>query len=98
MKNEKLNEAVKLVNEAIAAERKRLEGIVNGVENDPIMVEGVTITGYHCDMMVDPKEVARIVLKYDFPVWKVLEEDAPEKMWVELGETFGLKIVTGFDL
>lgn len=97
-KNEKLTNAVKLVNEVIVAEYKRLESLVNTEENDPILVEGETSAGYYCQMMVDPKDVARILLDYNYPVWRVLEEDAPDGMWEDLGRKFGLTTVSSFDL
>ncbi len=64
-KDEKLTNAVKLVNEVIVAEYKRLESLVNTEENDLILVEGETSAGYYCQMMVDPKDVARILLDYN---------------------------------
>ncbi len=97
-KDEKLSAAVKLVNEAIAAEYKRLEFLVKTEENDPILVEGETSAGYYCQMMVEPKDVARILLDYNYPVWRVLEEDAPDAMWEDLGRKFGLTTVSSFDL
>lgn len=97
-KNEKLSAAVKLVNEAILAECKRLEVLAKTEESDPILVEGETSAGYYCQMMVDPKDVARILLDYNYPVWCVLEEDAPDAMWEELGREFGLKTVCSVDL
>lgn len=97
-KDERLSAAVKLVNEAIAAEYKRLESLAKAEENDPILVEGETSAGYYCQMMVDPKDVARILLDYNYPVWRILEEDAPDGMWEDLGRKFGLTTVSSFDL
>ena len=48
--DEKLVEAVKLVNEAIVAEYKRLEGIAKTEEGDPILIEGETTAGYLIDL------------------------------------------------
>ncbi len=96
--NEKLSAAVKLVNEAIAAEHKRLEALAKAEENDPVLVEGETSAGYYCQMMVNPKDIARILLDYNYPVWRVLEEDAPDGMWEDLGRKFGLTTVSSFDL
>lgn len=62
-------------------------------ERDPIMVEGKTSTGYYCQLMADPKDAAKILLKYDYPVWRVLDEDAPRAMWEDLGREFGLEHV-----
>ena len=96
--NEKLVSAVKSVNEAIRAERQRLEEIARTEEGEPILVEGETTTGYYCQLMVDPKDVAKILLEYDYPVWRVLEEDASDAMWDDLGRKFGLKTVCSVDL
>ena len=97
-KDEKLSIAVKLVNEAIRAEHQRLEGIAEAEESEPVLVEGETSAGFYCHMMVGPKDVAKIMLEYDYPVWSVLEEDAPGAMWEELGREFGLKTVCSVDL
>ena len=48
--DEKLVEAVKLVNEAIVAEYKRLEDIAKTEEGDPILIEGETTAGYLIDL------------------------------------------------
>ena len=99
MKNdEKLMLAVKAVNEAIVSEEKRLHEIANGAEQDPILIEGETETGYYCQMMVDPKIVAEIFLRYEYPIWNVLEQDAPTTMWDNLAREFGLKTVSSVDL
>lgn len=52
-KDDKLISAVKLVNEAIMAEYKRLEEVSKTEESDPIMVEGETTAGYFCQLTVD---------------------------------------------
>lgn len=65
---------------------------------DPILIEGETRTGYFCQMMVDPREVAPILLEYNYPVWLALGEDFPDAMWEELGEHFGLASVSSVDL
>ena len=96
--NEKLVSAVKSVNEATRAERQRLEEIARTEEGEPILVEGETTAGYYCQLMVDPKDAAKIMLEYDYPVWRVLEEDAPDAMWEDLGRKFGLEHVCLVDL
>ena len=96
--NEKLVSAVQSVNEATRAERQRLEEIARTEEGEPILVEGETTAGYYCQLMVDPKDVAKILLEYDYPVWRVLEEDAPRAMWEDLGRKFGLMTVLSLDL
>ena len=96
--NEKLAEAVKLVNDAIMAEYKRLEKIAKTEEDDPILIEGETTAGYFCHLMVDPQDVAKIALEYNYPVWHILQQDYPDGMWEELGRKFGLETVCSMDL
>ena len=74
-KDDKLASAINLVNEAIREEYKRIEGITKTEEEEPIMVEGETTAGYFCHLMVDPKDVAKIAIEYNYPVWHILGED-----------------------
>lgn len=93
-----LEKAVKLVNEAIHVEEARLQTIASTEEQSPIMIEGYTTTNHFCQLMVDPKEVARIMLEYNYPTWKVLEEEAPETMWEDLGRLYGLSAACSADI
>ena len=94
----KLNDAVAVVQKEIHDLRAKYEIIAKTEEQDPIMVEGETSAGYFCQLMVDPKDVAKILLEYDYPVWRVLEEEAPVEMWEDLGRKFGLEHVCSVDL
>ena len=50
-------------------EFKKLEEIAKSDnKDDPIMIEGEITTGYYCQMIVAPKEVAKIILEYNHPV------------------------------
>ncbi|MBQ6127523.1 hypothetical protein IJI69_02415 [Candidatus Saccharibacteria bacterium] len=98
MEDGKLHEAVKLVNDAIMDEFKRIEEIAKTEEGDPILIEGETTAGYFCHLTVDPKDVAKIVLEYNYPVWHILEHDCPDGMWEDLGRKFGLATVCSIDL
>ena len=62
------------------------------------MVEGETLTGYYCQLMTDPKDVDKILLEYDYPVWCVFDEDAPDAMREDLGRKFGLEHVCSVEL
>ena len=97
-KNDKFDSAVNLVNEAIMAEYKRLEEIAKSGGGRSIMIEGKTTAGYFCQMVVDPKDVAKIALEYNYPVWHILKEDYPDDMWEDLGRKFGLATVCSIDL
>ena len=95
----KLADAVELVNKEIEKERKRLQDILDGDDmQSPVVVEGETFEDYYCQVMVNPKEVAKIMLRHDYPTWKVLGEDAPDGMWGDMGKKFGIKVVCGVDL
>lgn len=96
--NHELRAAINVVNKTIDADREHLTKLANSEEGSPIMVEGETETGFYCQIMADPKDVARIMLDYDYPVWDVLGLDAPDEMWRELGRLFGLKTVRMVDL
>ena len=94
-------DAVETVQEAISAYRTQLEAITlvkEGFEPDPILIEAETKAGYYCQMMVNPKDVAKILLKYDYPIYEVLGDEAPQEMWDDLAEQFGVGAVTSFDL
>lgn len=97
-KADALAEAVKLVREAIRAEETRLDKIAHEGEQSPIMLEGTTSTGYYAQIMVNPREAAQVLLDYQYPVWKVLEEEAPIGMWDRLAEIYGLDTVSSVDL
>ncbi|SFG86906.1 hypothetical protein [Enterocloster clostridioformis] len=97
-KNAELLEAVALVNKEIDREYKRLQKIADEEQATPIIVEGETHAGYSCRLMVDPQLVARIALKYDYPLYLVLGLDHPDTMWDELAHIFGLCSVFEIDL
>ena len=90
--------ALKMVKDAIQREEERLKKIANTDEQDPILVEGETSEGYYCQLMVDPKDAARIMLEYNYPVWNILMEDAPDAMWRELARKYGIAVVSSVDL
>ena len=93
--------AIERVQQLISDYRTQLEAITLLKSDDcpePVMVEAETSTGYYCQLMVDPRHIAPILLKYDYPTYRVLEDDAPHDMWRELGEELGVEIVTSFDL
>lgn len=94
----KLEDAVAVVQKEIRDLRAKYESVTKTEEQDPIMVEGETSTGYYCQLMADPKDVAKILLEYDYPVWRVLDEDAPRAMWEDLGRELGLEHVCSVDL
>lgn len=94
----KLHKAVELVNDAIMADYKRLEEITKSETNSPVMLEGETTKGYYCQLMIDPKDVARIMLQYDYPIYKTLEQEAPIAMWDDIASWYGLSSVMSVDI
>jgi len=102
-KNYKMTQkqAIALVNEQISDYRTQLEAITllpDDAEPHPVMVEGETEKGYYVQLMVDPRIPARIMLQFDYPMYAVLGEDAPQEMWNRLGLVFGIATVTSVDL
>ena len=95
---EELKAAVKTVQAVIQARRDEYRRIASTDEQDPIILEGTTSTDYACQMMVDPKDVAKVYLEYDYPLWRTLEEDVPIEMWEELARIYGLATVSEVDL
>ena len=94
-------DAVEVVNQLISDYRTIIEGVTlvkEDIDCDPIMIEGETSAGYCCQMMVDPKDVAPILLEYNYPVYAVLEEEPPMAMWDALAAKFGLASVDSVDL
>lgn len=99
--NEELNRARDIINQKISDERTKLEAFTllkPDADPDPICIEGETTAGYYCQLMVDPRDCAPILLKHDYEIYKVLQEDFPAEMWEELGQKFGLATVTSVDL
>ena len=95
---EQLAEAIKIVKAAIKARESEYLRIASTEEQDPIMIEGETESGYACHIMADPKDAAHIFLEYDYPIWDILEEEAPSAMWDRLAKLYGLSTVYSVDL
>lgn len=94
----KLEDAVAVVQKEICDLRAKYESIAKTEEQDPILVEGETSAGYYCQLMVNPQEVAKIFVDYDYALYRVLGEDAPDAMWEDLGRKFGLEHVCSVEL
>ena len=93
-----LSEAVRIVKRAIAAEGDRLRQISTDEEADPILLEGETTTGCVAHIMAESAKVAQIMLNYEYPLYRILDEDAPQGMWDELARLVGLDDVCSVDL
>lgn len=98
MDQEKLKEAIKSVNSAIAEEESRLRKIIEGDEDSRIAIDGETETGYYCQIQVDAKKVAEVYLRYDYPIYRILGREVSDNMWIELARMFGLSSVDSVDL
>ncbi len=94
----KLAEAVRIVNAAIEEETRRLKEIAATEALEPIMLEGRTVSCYYVQLMIDPAKAAPVMLDYCYPMYKVLEEDAPQEMWDALARLVGLDEVISVDI
>lgn len=93
-----LCDAVKVVKAEIDKKTKYYEKIASTDNQTPVMLDGVTTTGYNCGVMVDPKEVAKVFLDYDYPACLVLDNEPSSDMWDTLARKFGLDEVYGVDI
>lgn len=94
-----LNKAVDLVNERIRKETDRLLQIIKDGENDsPVCVEGNTATGYFCMLQVSKVDIARIYLDYDYPLYRVMQAEAPTSMWEDIAKICGIDSISSVDL
>ena len=95
----KLEDAVAVVQKEIREWRTKYEFVANEDGQDyPIIVESETSAGYFCQLMVNPQEVAKIFVDYDYALYHVLGEDAPDSMWEDLDRKFRLESVCSVDL
>lgn len=93
-----LSDAVRQVNAKITDLRAKLERMVKDTEASPVSVDGGTSTGCCATAQIARNEVAEVMLRYDYPVWHVLEEDAPEEMWDEIARLVGFEHVSSVDI
>lgn len=62
----KLEDAVAVVQKEVREWRAKYESVAKAEEQDPIMIEGETTAGYFCQLMVDPRDVAKIFVDYAY--------------------------------
>lgn len=93
-----VSDAVQQVNAKIADLRTKLERIVKDSEATLIAVKGETATGSCAIAQIARNKVAKVMLRYDYPVWYVLEEDAPDEMWDEIARLVGFECVSSVDI
>lgn len=93
-----VSEAVHLVQVEIEAVRKRLEDIACTEKADSILVEGETSTGYDVHIMADPSKIAKIMLRYDYHFWYILDEEVSDDMWLDIAGMVGLEHVSSVDI
>lgn len=95
----KEKEALEIIQQKISDYRTKLEAItLSTADCEPVLLDGETTTGYYCNLMINPKTAASIMLKYDYPIFATLGEDAPREMWRELADEYGLGSVSSVDL
>ena len=95
---DELMNAVKIVQAAIKAREEKYKKIASTEDQDPILIEGETRTGYDCQLMADPKDVAQVYLEYDFALWDTVVGEVSDSMWDRLAEIYGLYRVYAVDL
>ena len=95
---EELEQAVKIVRDAIRAKEEEYRTIASGVDQSPVALEGITEKNFYCSIMVDPKDVAEIFLRWNYATYFVLGEDAPDEMWREIGEFYGIQTACGVEM
>lgn len=94
-------DAIDKVNQLISDYRTQIEAITlvkDDIDMDPVLLTGETATGHACQMMVDPRQIAPILLDFDYPVYRILSDEVPYGMWEALATEFGLESVDSFDL
>lgn len=91
-------DALAMVKAAIKHEEEKYKKIAETDEAEPVLVEGVTSTDHYCQLMADPKDIAKIFLDYQYPTWKILEEEAPQGMWEDIARLYGLANICSVDL
>ena len=84
------DEAVKIVNSAIVAREVVLSITAETDNQEDILIVGKTITGHECSLLVDPKPLAQILLRHNYPTWRVLDVEPPKEMWEEVAKFYGL--------
>ena len=95
---EELEQAVEIVKDAIHTVEEEYRQILSGADQSSIVLEGVTDKDFNCSIMVDPKDIAEFFLRWDYAIYLVLEEDAPDEMWREIGEFYGIQTACGVDI
>lgn len=93
-----VSDAVRQVNARIAEVRAKLERIARDSEAPLISVEGETSTGFCAIAQIARNEIAAVMLRYDYPVWHVLGEDAPDEMWDEIARLVGFERASAVDI
>lgn len=93
-----LDEAVKIVNQAIRERENELRKYMETDSTETVMVEGETDTGYGCCALICAKEVARIMLDYGEPMYRVLGEEYPQGIWDGLAHIAGLETIYSVDI
>ena len=96
-KAQKLEEARRVIRQAIDEKRSKYEEVANDDEADAVLLEGITSTGHYCQMMVSSQIIAKIYLKYNYAEDMIISGVANKTMWEEIADTFGVKEVESVD-
>ena len=96
--NEELENALRIVRDAIEAEDDRLARIAKSEGNDAVNLEGLTSLGYTATVKVPAKKVAEIMRDYDYAIYRILGMGSSYGMWEDLARLAGLKEVGYVDM
>lgn len=92
---EEIDKARTIIRQIIQDSRDAYKKIVSEelLGDSPIELMAITRSGYPCQVAVDQEGVAKIFLKYDYPIYKALQMRAPKEMWQELAKEYDMSIV-----
>ena len=62
---------------------------------DLVELTMVTTTGFDCKMYVDRKDIVKVLLDNDYPIYKVLRKSCPESIWNKIANVYGMDQVEG---
>lgn len=93
-----LSDAVQLVNDKIADTCTKLEKISKNTGVPLVSVDGVTSTGCCATAQIAPDKVAKVMLRFNYHFWHVLNDDEPEEMWDEIAELVGFESASSVDI
>lgn len=92
---EQIDEARQIIQSLIqdkeSAYKKMLEEPDDDLDvDDYVELDAITTTGFDCKMWVDKKDIAKVLLEYDYPLFSVMRRRSPKEMWNKLASIYGM--------